>query len=305
MATRKEHSDVRLVSSDGEVIYTSRALLIMISPVFRDMYDLGPYAHPSTAEGDSYHAEITLAEDSSTLKALFAYADPTTVRPPSLNIRQLFNAMSAAQKYLMEGTLERLRAALNAPTVISSSSTESDPKEPAWSPESPKNQQRMTTLLQSAPLPAAVLCHTFNFKDELRVALRELSRAHIDMIIKNNQECMLPACLFQYILKRRRARAAWFKVKAKVLYAFAPTGATGGCTHCMRYCGYAIQDACAKVDDHPCWDAFRGELQRAARCSCGAPAVPLASERLHNEMTKWETEARAMDAELPEWSPLT
>jgi hypothetical protein len=301
--TRRESSDVRIISSDGVTLHTSRALLVMISPVFRDMYDLGPDEQSFTSTGDDARdPEITLAEDSGTLSTLFAYADPTTSSHPTLNISQLFDAMTAAQKYLMEGTLAKLRAALNAPTVISSSSL-MESKEQPLSPDSPRAQHRVTTLVQSAPLPVAVLCITFNFTEELRLALRELSRAHIDMIIRNNQDCMLPAKLFQYILKQRRARAQWFKLKAKLLFTFAASVTTKGCTQCMRYCGYAIHEACARVDDHPSWDAFRGELLNAARCSCGASAMPVGHERFQKDMAEWEVHARVMEAELPDWPP--
>ncbi|KIM31162.1 hypothetical protein M408DRAFT_327451 [Serendipita vermifera MAFF 305830] len=297
-------NDVRLLSSDGVPIYTSRALLAMISPVFRDMYELGPYTQQSSSEEDE-PTEINMAENSGTLAILLAYADPTTLNPPTLNISQLFDSMAAAQKYLMEGTLSRLRTALNAPTVIGSPapvlSHHQSVTRRALVPESPQAQQRVTTLLLSSPLPAAVLCHTFGFIPELRLALRELARVHIEMITSNNQDCILPAVLFQFILKQRRARATWFKVKAKLLFAFAATTTTGGCTQCMRYCAYAVHDACAKMDEQPSWEVFKGELHRAARCSCGAAAVPVGNERFQNDLNKWEIEARTMEAELPVW----
>lgn len=299
----KDSSDVRLIASDGVTIYTTRALLTMVSPVFRDMYGLSPYTQPSSS-GEDDTTEISLAENGATLAAVFAYADPTTLDPPALSIAQLFDAMSAAQKYLMEGTLARLRSALNAPTVICSPATQSQTAtRQALSPTLPQGHQRVTTLLQSEPLPAAVLCHTFGFIPELRLALRELARVHIEMIICNNQDCTLPAILFQHILKQRRARASWFKIKAKLLFAFAATANNGGCMQCMRYSAYAVHDACAKMDEQPSWDAFRAELNKAARCSCGASAVPIGNERFQNDLAKWEAEAKIMEAELPVWPP--
>lgn len=298
----KESSDVHLIASDGATIYTSRALLTMVSPIFKDMYGLSPFIQSSSSEEDT--TEISLAETGATLATVFAYADPTTPDPPALSIAQLFDAMSAAQKYLMEGTLARLRTALNAPTVICSPATQSQTAtRQALSPALPQAHQRVTTLLQSEPLPAAVLCHTFGFIPELRLALRELARVHIEMIICNNQDCTLPAILFQHILKQRRARAAWFKIKAKLLFAFAATTNNGGCTQCMRYSAYAVHDACAKMDEQPSWEAFRAELHKAARCSCGASAVPIGNERFQNDLAKWETEAKIMEGELPVWPP--
>jgi hypothetical protein len=322
-STRSSSNDASLVSADGHTLYVDRFLLTYVSPVFRDMYELSTSSSNGDMEMQEEARSVNLVEDAETLDALFRHADPKHT-PPRLSIGQLFAVIRAAQKYQMDGPLSRLRSSLTAPCIIRSPS-------PSPSPIStPKMSSRPINLIVSNPLPVAVLAHTFSFYEELRMAMRELARIHLDLIVRNEQECVLPAVVFQYILQLRRQRSIWLKTKARLINQYpisspqsASSASTSGslsssifgggpgyaapreCTQCMRYRANHIHDACVKVDDQPSWGIFKAEIQRTHnnKCSCGALTIPTNIEKFNVEFNKWEEEAKLMESELPEWPP--
>jgi hypothetical protein len=321
-STRGSSNDACLVSADGHILYVDRFLLTYVSPVFKDMYELSTSSSNVDAEMPYEAKSVNLVEDAETLDALFRHADPKHT-PPRLSIGQLFAVIQAAQKYQMDGSLSRLRSSLTAPCIIRSPSPSPTPISQL---QAPRMSSRPINLIVSNPLPVAVLAHTFSFYEELRMAMRELARIHIDLIVRNEQECLLPAVIFQYILQLRRQRSIWFKAKARLINQYpissppsgpsTPTSSSffgGGagyatprdCTQCMRYRANHIHDACVKVDDQPSWGTFKAEIQRTHNntCSCGALNIPTNIAKFNVEFNKWEEEAKLMETELPEWPP--
>lgn len=262
----KGYGDLHIQSADDVSLYIPRYLIGHVSPVFKDMFDIGPAANGE--EEDT----VRLVEDAQTLENLFRYVDPN-VDKPTMEVNELWNVVAAARKYGMDGTVKRLRDALTAPMIV--------------------KESLHSNLVMMHPLPVAVLAYTFDFHEETRLALREMTRMHIDALIKNQQKCVIPSNLFQHILSLRRGRVAWFKSKVKYIYMW--TNAKADCPQCLRYRAYQVHDTMVKVDDHPVFEVFKTELFKPdQKCSCGQPAVPY-----NAIMSKWESEAKNVEGMLP------
>lgn len=272
----KKPGTVSIRSSTNVDFYVPRYLLEYVSPVFKDMLELGP-----DGSGLSSDETVKLTEDTETLEALFQHMDPN-LAPPSMDIKRLWAVVTAAQKYHMDGTIQKLRSSIVRPTIIKDS--------------------RNINLVQSNPLPIVVLSNAFNFDEERRMALKELARCHIDFLLKNEQDCTLPSSIFQYVLQLRRARAQWLKAKARQLFLIKANKrndkSNEDCPQCMRYRAYHVHEALLKIDDHPSWDVFYSEISKSSKCSCGGPTIPL-----DEKIKTWEAEARELEAALPAWPP--
>ncbi|PVG00438.1 hypothetical protein CPB86DRAFT_666711, partial [Serendipita vermifera] len=318
--------DVCLVSRDGVKFYINRAIITYTSDTFSEMFRIpfnGGYDNDSDEEPEII---IQLSEDADTINALFSCADPT-MKQPNLSVSQLWHTLTAAQKYQMEKVIHHLRKTLTAPKILqttlppssssSSLSSSSEPTKTFQSSSTPSSRRQSTgqsvslpvNLIISNPLTVAILCHAFSFTDELRMALRELTRAHIRLLIKDGgddysssglgdgSDYSIPSTLFRYILSLRKLRAEWFRAKALLLLTYPPAALPT-----LSSPEKKGDDIFKAVDDQPSWQVFKNEaLNKEVKCGCGRRTVPVAFEPFCNDWARWEEEARAFECALPDW----
>jgi hypothetical protein len=84
------YGDFAFQSGDGVIFHFPQFLLSFVSPVFKDMYEMGH----NTANGEI----LKLAEDAETLDLLLQFIDPTKV-PPPLIWKAVRKLLDAADKY--------------------------------------------------------------------------------------------------------------------------------------------------------------------------------------------------------------
>ncbi|KAG8776076.1 hypothetical protein FRC16_004634, partial [Serendipita sp. 398] len=91
----ENYGDFRLISSDRVVFSFPRFLLAHVSPVFKDMLEIG------TEYPMGQQAELRLAENFTTLDQLLRLLDPTK-RPLPIHIDTIEGLLESAQKYQVE-----------------------------------------------------------------------------------------------------------------------------------------------------------------------------------------------------------
>jgi hypothetical protein len=89
--------DFALKSSNGVIFHFSRFLLSHVSPVFKEMYEMGM--------GTTKDVVLSLTEDSTTLETLLSFIDPTKKNPP-LEWKSVENFLIAADKYQIVGATD-------------------------------------------------------------------------------------------------------------------------------------------------------------------------------------------------------
>lgn len=101
-----QNADIILRSSNGEDFHTQRVLLSLASDVFESMFTL-PQAHREP-EGKTPQDDppIDLAEESNTIYQLLRWVDPRCT--PSLELEDVQVALSAADKYNMQGVVQHV-----------------------------------------------------------------------------------------------------------------------------------------------------------------------------------------------------
>ncbi|KAG8797703.1 hypothetical protein FRC16_008598 [Serendipita sp. 398] len=141
----KNYGDFRLVSSDGVVFSFPRFLLSHMSPVFKDMLEIG------TADSMGRDAELRLAEDSTTLDQLLRFLDPAK-RPLPIDISTVDRLLESAQKYQIERVFEY------------------------WEEQMTVRDASMKVVEIRCPMVTLSLATRFHRRHMLKLALRELIR---------------------------------------------------------------------------------------------------------------------------------
>ncbi|KAG8797702.1 hypothetical protein FRC16_008597 [Serendipita sp. 398] len=95
----ENYGDFRLISSDGVTFSFPRFLLAHVSPVFKDMLEIG------TGNPMGQQAELRLAENFTTLDQLLRLLDPTK-KPLPIHIDTIEGLLESAQKYQVERVFE-------------------------------------------------------------------------------------------------------------------------------------------------------------------------------------------------------
>ncbi|KAG8805746.1 hypothetical protein FRC19_007687, partial [Serendipita sp. 401] len=95
----ENYGDFRLISSDGVIFSFPRFLLAHISPVFKDMLEIG------TGNPMGQQAELRLAENSTTLNQLLRLLDPAK-KPLPIHMDTVEELLESARKYQVERVFE-------------------------------------------------------------------------------------------------------------------------------------------------------------------------------------------------------
>lgn len=94
----KGYGDIAFQSSDGVVFHLSSFLLAYMSPIFKDMIDLGAKARSQAGIEHQTEPIVQLTEDSETLDLLFRHIDPKQI-PLPLDERTIRKLLEAARRY--------------------------------------------------------------------------------------------------------------------------------------------------------------------------------------------------------------
>ncbi|PVF96029.1 hypothetical protein CPB86DRAFT_663839, partial [Serendipita vermifera] len=90
------YGDFAFQSSDGVIFHFPQFLLSFVSPVFKDMFELG-----TTVTNEEI---LTLSENAKTLDILLHLIDPTK-EPPPLDWTCVEDVLNAGDKYQVSGVL--------------------------------------------------------------------------------------------------------------------------------------------------------------------------------------------------------
>ncbi|KAG8844829.1 hypothetical protein FRB91_002280 [Serendipita sp. 411] len=178
------YDDIRLISSDRIVFNFHRWPLMYMSPVFRDMFEIG---NPGGSGGgsDNNSQSVTLSEDSGTLSLMLQFIDPKKENPP-LDFTILPKFLEAGRKYQIDETNEWVTRWLNGSGPIATSAK--------------FNTQQAIELLEAGT--------TFDVPRLSQLALRVLIRAP-------SHELFVPSLtgskLFGHLMKLRMERIDWFR----------------------------------------------------------------------------------------------
>jgi hypothetical protein len=167
------YGDAIIRSSDGVIFHFPRFLLSHVSPVFRDMYQLGDNAQNEDI--------LTLTESYSTLEHLFQHIDPLKDTPPLIWDR-VGDLLEAAEKYQVVSIFRWFE------------------KEVALG----------MTKKPTPQLPNPIFCLALASRYELRttakLAVRQLIRYPISEI---KSVYLINERLFEHLLRLRTARSQW------------------------------------------------------------------------------------------------
>jgi BTB/POZ domain len=106
-----KNADVILLSSDEEKFYVRKALLILTSQVFEGMFTL-PQKTQEDGEGFEHFPVIKLEDGKAMLYQLLLWCDPRCT--PSWKLENIELALSAADKYDIQGVMARISQVLTS-----------------------------------------------------------------------------------------------------------------------------------------------------------------------------------------------
>jgi hypothetical protein len=104
-----KNADVILLSSDDEKFYVRKALLILASDVFASMFTL-PQGTQEGGENFEHFPVVRVGDGKAALYQLLRWCDPRCI--PSWKLENIELALSAADKYDMQGVMERISQVL-------------------------------------------------------------------------------------------------------------------------------------------------------------------------------------------------
>ncbi|KAG8814193.1 hypothetical protein FRB91_011121 [Serendipita sp. 411] len=275
----ENYGDFQLISSDGVVFSISRFLLSYVSPVFKDMLELG-------GEITSGVAEIQLTESSVTLDQLLRFFDPLK-DPAPIDTKTMEPLLESARKYQIEGVFKY------------------------WEDQMVyRNKQKQITTVYS-PLACFALASRFGRHEMTRTALRELLRAP-------SKELQAPVSttaesgVMQRLLQLRLARLQKMRDRIAQVQESIQSGTRCGNVHVDVV--QSILKLTLQLMDEPSWSTFQRNTSAWGRCDAFTPgrlirhsepgllgqgACILSPTELFNI---WKSEILAEELKLPELS---
>ncbi|KAL5531302.1 hypothetical protein ACEPAG_4179 [Sanghuangporus baumii] len=110
--TANDYADIILRSSDGFSFYAIKCLLLMTSPIFRDMISRPKATIPAGQSGERNLPVVDITESGIVTDALLRYLYP--VDDPDLTVELAFDVLLATQKYEFQRELRLAKDAIRA-----------------------------------------------------------------------------------------------------------------------------------------------------------------------------------------------
>jgi hypothetical protein len=249
----KGFGDFALKSSDGVVFYISQFLLAYTSPVFKDMFALGPNSNTLTGGSTAQEATSTLdplqlTEDAETLDLLFRHIDPTLSNPP-LDKNSIGKLLEATRKYQILGVAAWFEA------------------EATKKIKHPNENLYGDSFLAQNPMLALSLAAEHNLTDLCREAIRQ--RVGLGPI-KQDEEDIPPELLRRIIILKEERMGKYMNVIVHIMDSvmLTETEQAGSrrteaersiplfCESCGYSFGRWIFDFMTTLQSHLNWETF-------------------------------------------------
>jgi hypothetical protein len=184
----KSYGDFALQSSDGTVCYFPQYLLMYMSPVFKDMMEIGSSKDTSDPE-DLPPLQVT--ETSTILEEFLSHLDPKTIEL-TFNEDTIQELLAAAHKYQVGAILDRFEKEM----------TRLRSKFPLQS-----NQSR--SLMNTNPLFVLSLAETYGLTNTAREASRILTCCPSSLLEDDNINLSFTS--YRYVTQLRKDRIKFFQ----------------------------------------------------------------------------------------------
>jgi hypothetical protein len=235
------YGDAVIRSSDGVIFHFPRFLLSHVSPVFRDMYQLGDSARNEDI--------LTLTESHSTLEHLLQHIDPLKDTPP-LIWNRVGDLLEAAEKYQIVSVFR-------------------------WFEKEVAIGMRAKPTPQ---LPNPIFCLALASRYELRttakLAVRQLIKypiSEIKLVYLINER------LFEHLLRLRTARSQWLAMVILQCDFHYDINYGRSCEfHPENDTWFWMQIAMQAVIEEPSWAALESSVNNnlPKGCRCRRPYLP-------------------------------
>ncbi|PVG00433.1 hypothetical protein CPB86DRAFT_871952 [Serendipita vermifera] len=266
----KVYGDFAIQSNDGIVCYFPRYLLAYMSPVFKDMMEIGLNNDVSDSEGPP---PLKVTEASTTLEEFLSHLDPKTVEL-SFNEDTVQDLLAAAHKYQVEAILDRFEKDM---TRLQS-----------------KFPLHMHTAREACRIltgcPSSLLEH-----DSINLSFK--GYRHLIRLRKDRVK------IFQAYIERltqhKVQRVTQYDRNGRpTTYDLVTDSNIKTCILCsIEYASWIVSITEA-INQSPCWDSFWSSYQR--KYDCGTCKTSLA-DRFDGEIEQWRTASLQKEEELPEW----
>ncbi|KAG8816186.1 hypothetical protein FRC19_000518 [Serendipita sp. 401] len=227
----ENYGDFQLISSDGVVFSISRFLLAYVSPVFKDVLELGE-------ESSSGAAEIQLTESSVTLDQLLRFFDPLK-DPAPIDTRTMGPLLESARKYQMEGVFKY------------------------WEDQMVYRNVVKEIILVSSPLACFALASHFGRHEIARAALRELLRAP-SRELQEPISTMVGGEVMYRLLQLRQARLHKMRDRIAQVQRSIQSGTKCGNAHVDVV--HSLLELTLQLMDEPSWSTFRRNINAWSEC---------------------------------------
>jgi hypothetical protein len=248
------YGDFAVQSSDGVIFHFPQFLLSFVSPVFRDMYEMGNNATNSEI--------LKLTEDAETLDLLFQFIDPTK-EPPRLIWETVVKFMDAADKYQVNGVLSWFQK------------------------EAELEASRKNSI--GYPLICFEVAARFNLKDLINLAARDLIKSP-----KGNLEFSptVDSRLVSRIYQLRADRTSRLIIEIRDIERYSRKQLANAACHLHSKARFRtnLDSITQDIFDEPSWTYLQGYLAFAAEtveCECEQLFIP---PRLDREMQELEAQ---------------
>jgi hypothetical protein len=284
------YGDFVLRSQDGVLCSFPSTILRHASCVFKDMLALGP----EEGSTSTTVAPVDVTESINTLELFLTHLDPNDI-PPPIDPNTIEGLLQAAHKYQ---TSKILRWFEVEATVTR------------------KNEATRTShnaLVISHPMLTLALAVQFDLVETIRIALREISGCHSNILSENTQQFTFP--LYPAVLRLREQRLIryenWIGVLAnsetseivELLFMEKPRSKVTRdvpkfCMLCTAKRSEWILGMMKAVKQRPQWKSFIAAYDVEHRCGqCDRSW----NDYFRSQLWDWSQEAKREEDKLPDW----
>jgi BTB/POZ domain len=265
----KGNGDLAMKSSDNVVLYFPKVLLILASPVFKDMFGMAEHATDSSSVDNAQ--PLVMEEDSETLQELLLSIDPSKAMPP-INPSTIEKVVRAAHKYQIEKFITYFSYVVRqGPTC-------------ACAVHCGEFLSKNAALVLS-------LAKRYDLPDLARLALRQLIVEPMDTLLASSPAISVK--MWPRLLRLRKQRTEWFLAYIdRIVHSRHPPGYQQVCVACYT----RLVTWTRKLPDTPSWSSVEKEVATWLE-NCTSPYYSGVDTR--GELRSWETEARELERQLP------
>lgn len=280
------HGDFALLSGDHEavVFHISKFLLGYASPVFSDMFNLGPVSTPETASGDTDASTqspqvLQVTESARTLDEILRHIDPRQMILP-MNELSIGALLEAARKYQLGIIMEWFKA------------------ESMKFYEFPNNPIPGKSLMSRNPLLVLALAAEYDMPSLAQQAACAIIGGEATLL---QADANMPLKLYRHVSGLRQARIQWY---LQLIGTVANKRHRGKpvqpaiCTMCSNTRSSWIHELMETVFVAPTWKRFMAEVNSSLRrCKPGCGEW---SAQVEEDMMVWSHEAAVLESHLPQ-----